>query len=40
MMTYATNVATTSERLLEVMDRITGHYTRISAATSAPTRKR
>ncbi len=40
MMTYATNVATTSERLLEVMDRITGHYARISAAASAPTRKR
>ncbi|MDP2433786.1 MAG: type IV pili methyl-accepting chemotaxis transducer N-terminal domain-containing protein [Pseudomonadota bacterium] len=39
MMTYATNVATTSERLLEVMDRITGHYARISAA-SAPARKR
>ncbi|MDD5389422.1 MAG: type IV pili methyl-accepting chemotaxis transducer N-terminal domain-containing protein [Gallionellaceae bacterium] len=40
MMTYATNVATTSERLLEVMDRITGDYARISAVTSAPTRKR
>lgn len=39
MMTYATNVATTSERLLEVMDRVTGHYARISAATP-PARKR
>lgn len=40
MMTYATNVATTSERLLEVMDRITGHYARISAATAPAARKR
>ncbi len=40
MMTYATNVATTSERLLEVMDRVTGHYARISAASSTPERKR
>jgi len=38
MMTYATNVATTSERLLEVMDRTTGHYARLSAST--PARKR
>ena len=30
--TYTENVATTSERLLEVMDRVTGHYARISAA--------
>ncbi len=40
MMTYATHVATTSERLLEVMDRITGHYTRISAASAPAARKR
>jgi len=40
MMTYATNVATTSERLLEVMDRITGDYARISAASTAPKSKR
>ncbi|MDO9226880.1 MAG: type IV pili methyl-accepting chemotaxis transducer N-terminal domain-containing protein [Pseudomonadota bacterium] len=40
MMTYATNVATTSERLLEVMDRVTGHYARISAAATPSARKR
>jgi len=40
MMTYATNVATTSERLLEVMDRITGDYARISAASTTPKSKR
>ncbi len=39
-MTYATNVATTSERLLEVMDRVTGHYARISAASAPVARKR
>lgn len=39
-MIYATNVATTSERLLEVMDRVTGHYARISAASAPVARKR
>jgi nitrate/nitrite-specific signal transduction histidine kinase len=38
---HATDVATTSERLLEVMDRVTGRYAALSAATApAPARKR
>lgn len=40
-LTYATNVATTSERLLEVMDRTTGLYAQIfTTTTPAPARKR
>lgn len=35
MMSYATNVATTSERLLEVMDRATGDYAQIFAPTAS-----
>lgn len=35
-MVYANHVATTSERLLEVMDRVTGLYARLSAAPAAP----
>jgi len=34
-MGYAENVATTSERLLEVMDRITGYYARIAQPQAA-----
>ena len=37
---YAANVATTSERILEVMDRVTNLYARQSSVPDAPSRKR